>query len=255
LAATGFPAPRPITAFAGPSWLAADGGPWTLVSFQPGHTLGREDEPSLGEVGRFIARYHDAVEHLEIEAPRPLVPSIDELATLAPWDRLEQTLHGRDGVGRFRKHLDQTMNELAETGHAEAPRLFIHGDFTTDNILIDGEPPTIVGAIDFALTNREVVLADVAFGLWRSGRPESQAMTLDPARAWRRSWRGTPAFGHYRRRLLAPCLPTYLKARGLQLIVRATRAGALDCSIQLERIDHIAAQEEQLRAAVTAVLD
>ena len=71
---------------------------------------------------------------------------------------------------------------LQKTGHAEAPRLFIHGDFTTDNILIDGEPPTIVGAIDFALTNREVALADVALGLWRSGRPESQAMTLDPAR-------------------------------------------------------------------------
>ncbi len=57
------------------------------------------------------------------------------------------------------------MNELAVTGHAVAPRLFIHGDFTIDNILIDGEPPTIVGAIDFALMNREVALADVAFGV------------------------------------------------------------------------------------------
>jgi Ser/Thr protein kinase RdoA (MazF antagonist) len=55
LAATGFPAPRPITAFAGRSWLAAGSGLWTLVSFQRGHTLGREDQPSLGEVGRFIA--------------------------------------------------------------------------------------------------------------------------------------------------------------------------------------------------------
>jgi hypothetical protein len=80
----------------------------------------------------FIARYHDAVEHLEIEAPRPLVPSIDELAALAPWDRLERALHGRNGVGRFRKHLDQTMNELAVTAHALAPRLFIRGDFTTE---------------------------------------------------------------------------------------------------------------------------
>jgi Ser/Thr protein kinase RdoA (MazF antagonist) len=227
LAATGFPAPRPITALAGRSWRAAGGGLWTLVSFQPGHTLGREEQPNLGEVGRFIARYHDAVEHLEIEAPRPWVPSIDELATLAPWDRLEQTLHGRDGVGRFRNHLDQTMNELAVTGHAETPRLFIHGDFTTDNILIEGEPPTIVGAIDFALTN-EVALADVAFGLWRSARPKSQAMTLDPARV------AALVAGYASRRKVpaetALALPAYLKSRGLQLIVRATRAGALDCS-------------------------
>jgi Ser/Thr protein kinase RdoA (MazF antagonist) len=248
LAATGFPAPRPIMAFAGRSWLAAGGGLWTLVSFQPGHTLGREDQPNLGEVGRFIARYHDAVAHREIEAPR-----IDELASIAPWDRLERTLHGRDGVGRFRKHMEQTMNELAVTGHAVAARLFIHGDFTTDNILIDGEPPTIVGAIDFALTNREVALADVAFGLWRSGRPESQAMTLDPARV------AALVAGYASRRKLPPAtaraLPAYLKTRGLQLIVRATRAGAIDCSTQLERIHQIAAQEEQLRAGVNAVLD
>jgi Ser/Thr protein kinase RdoA (MazF antagonist) len=116
-----------------------------------------------------MARYHDAVERIEFETPRPLVPSIDELAALPPWDRLERTLHGRDGVGRFRKHLEQTASELAETGHALAPPLFIHGDFTTDNILIDGEPPAIVGAIDFALTNREVALAGAAFGRWQSG--------------------------------------------------------------------------------------
>src|SRR6266508_649734 len=253
LAAIGFPAPRPITAFAGRSWLATRGGLWTLVSFQPGHTLGCENQPHLGEVSRFIARYHDAVEHLENEAARPLVPSIDQLATLAPWDRLERTLHDRDGVGRFRKHLEPTMDELAETGHAAAPPLFIHGDFTTDNILIDGEPPIIVGAIDFALTNREIALADLAFGLWRSGRPEGQAMTLDPTRV------AALVAGYASRRELpaatARAFPAYLKARGLQLIVRATRAGAMNCSPALGRIDQIAAQEEQLRAAVSAVLD
>ena len=252
LAATGFPAPRPIPAFAGQSWIMLGGRLWTLVSYQPGHTLGWEERPDLAEVGRFIARYHDAVEGLELAAPRPMVPTIDKLATLAPWDRLEQTLHGPDGVRRFRAYLEQTTDELASTGHAEAPRLLIHGDFTTDNILIDGEPPTIVGAIDFALTTREVALADLAFGLWRSGRPEGQAMALDPRRvaalvAGYASCRKVPA-------TTARALPAYLKARGLQLIVRATRAGAPDCSPALERIGHIAAQQDQLQAVLETVL-
>ena len=252
LAATGFPAPRPVPAFAGQSWIMLGGRLWTLVSYQPGHTLGWEERPDLGEVGRFIARYHAAVEGLEVAAPRPLVPTIVALAALAPWDRLEQTLQGPDGVQQFRGYLEQTGDELAATGHAEARRLLIHGDFTTDNILVDGEPPTIVGALDFALTTREVALADLAFSLWRSGRSQPQAMALHPDRvaalvAGYASCRSVPA-------TTARALPAYLKARGLQLIVRATHAGAPDCSPALERIAHIAAQQDQLQAVLARVL-
>jgi hypothetical protein len=50
LAATGFPAPRPITAFAGRSWIAAHGGLWTLVSFQPGIRSG-------GRTGRTLVKW------------------------------------------------------------------------------------------------------------------------------------------------------------------------------------------------------
>jgi Ser/Thr protein kinase RdoA (MazF antagonist) len=252
LAVTGFPAPRPITAFAGRSWIVVRRALWSLVSFLPGRTLGSEDRPDLGEVGKFIARYHDAVEDLVMDSPRPLVPTVDDLAELAPWDRLERTLHGVDGVRQFREYLDQTASELAAMGHASSPRLLIHGDFTTDNILIDGEPPRIVGAIDFALTTREVALADVAFSLWRSGRPEPQAMALDEHRV------AAMVAGYASCRKLpgrtVRALPAYLKARGLQLIVRATRAGALDCWTQLERIRHIAGQQEQLEEALSTVL-
>jgi Ser/Thr protein kinase RdoA (MazF antagonist) len=253
LATTGFPAPRPVTAFAGRSWRVLGGELWTLVSFQPGRTLGWEDRPYLDDVGRFIARYHDAVEGLEMESPRPLVPTIGALGELAPWGQLEGSLHGTDGVRQFGAHLKQTADELDAAGHTRAPRVFIHGDFTTDNILIDGQPPTIVGALDFALTNPEPALADLAFSLWRCGRPEPQAMALDPQRV------AALVAGYAKHRPLPPTtardLPAYLKARGLQLIVRATRAGARDCAPQLERLGHLAAQQEVLQAALTAVLD
>ena len=48
-------------------------------------------------------------------------------------------------------------------------------------------------------------------------------------------------------------LPTYLMARGLQLIVRATRAGAKDCSVQLERVGAIAAQQDELLSALNGL--
>ena len=253
LAATGFPAPRPVPAFAGRSWLVARGALWTLVSFQPGRALAWEDRPDLAEVGRFIARYHAAVEGLDVDAPRPFVPTIDGLAALAPWDRLEQTLGGADGVRHFREYLEQTTGELAALGHTTAPRLVIHGDFTTDNILVDGEPPRIIGAIDFALSTREAALADLAFSLWRSGRAEPQALALDPRRV------AALVVGYGSQRALpatsARALPVYLKARGLQLIVRATRAGAVDCLPTLERLRHIAQQQVQLRAALASVLE
>ena len=252
LATTGFPAPRPIPAFAGRSWLRLGGALWTLVSFQPGHVLGWEERPDLGEVGRFIAHYHEAIDGLEMDAPRPLVPMIDDLAALAPWDQLARSLHGNDGVRQFAAHLEQTATELATAGHRRAPRLLIHGDFTTDNILVDGQPPAIVGAIDFALTNREPALADLAFSLWRSGRSEPGALALDPQRvkalvAGYASRRSLPA-------ITAHALPAYVKARGLQLIVRATRAGSGDCTPLLERLGHLGAQQELLQAALTEVL-
>jgi Ser/Thr protein kinase RdoA (MazF antagonist) len=230
---------------------ARAGALWTLVTFQPGHTLGWHPRPDPGQVGRFMARYHDAVEGIEMEAPRPLVPAIDELAAVAPRDRLDVTLRGSDGVRRFREYLEQVAEELATTDHATAPRLLIH-DFTTDNLLVDGEPPTSVGAIDFALSNWEAPIADLAFGLWRSGRPEPQALTLDPARV------AAVVAGSIGRRALpagtVQALPTYLKARGLQLIVRATRAGAVDCSVQLERVGVIAAQQDELEVVLNRLV-
>jgi Ser/Thr protein kinase RdoA (MazF antagonist) len=253
LADTGFPAPRPVAAFAGQSWSVVNGGLWTLASFQTGRTLARADQPDLAAVGRFIARYHDAVEQIEAPMPRPLVPNIDGLAALAPWDRLDQTLGGANGVRQFRWHLEQTADELANSGHLVASRLLIHGDFTTDNILIDGEPPTIVGAIDFALTSREPPLADLAFGLWRTGRPTPDAMALDVQRvaamvAGYATVQNVPAE-------TARAVPAYLKARGLQLIVRASRAGASDCSPALERVGRIAAQQDDLQGALIAALE
>ena len=71
LAATGFPAPRPLGAFGGESWLAAAGAVWGLVSFLPGRTLEWAPRPGLEAVGALLARYHDAAAGVPVAAPGP----------------------------------------------------------------------------------------------------------------------------------------------------------------------------------------
>ena len=248
----GFPAPAPVPAFGGRSWASIDGTLWGLVTFLPGRALNWEARPDLASVGTFMARYHDAVAGLTPAAARPGTFALDVLPSLAPWDRLPAAVGGPAAARRLRSYLDQLPEELAACGHHNAPRVVIHADFTTPNVLIDGDPPTITGLIDFALAYEEAALADIGFGLWQSGRPEPAATALDLARV--------AAFigGYARVRPLspgdAPALALYLKARGLQLIVKWVSQGVGDCAITLERVDWLAARRGELVAAIEAEL-
>jgi Ser/Thr protein kinase RdoA (MazF antagonist) len=99
----------------------------------------------------------------------------------------------------------------------------IHGDFTAHNVVADGTPPKIAGVIDFAGAHAEWPLADVAYGLWRSGRPYQEADHLDLSRVAR-----------FMRGYACVCpvpiaqarvIPLYLRGRGLQMIAKRVRAG------------------------------
>jgi Ser/Thr protein kinase RdoA (MazF antagonist) len=94
----------------------------------------------------------------------------------------------------------------------------IHGDFTTHNVVATGKPPMATGVIDFALAYVETPLADIGFGLWRSGRPYQRARDLDLRKV--RDFVG----GYCRRRPLAPeaaqAVAVYLRGRGIQQAVK-----------------------------------
>lgn len=101
--------------------------------------------------------------------------------------------------------------------------LVIHGDFTNHNVIANGLPPRPVGVIDFERAHLEVPLADIGYGLWRSGRPHQDARHLDLARL-KRFIRG------YASTIPAPsgtagALPVYLYGRGLQMIAKGAQAG------------------------------
>jgi Ser/Thr protein kinase RdoA (MazF antagonist) len=254
LAATGFPAPRPLDAFAGESWLAAAGAVWGLVSFLPGRTLEWAPRPDLREVGALLARYHDAAAGVPMEAPRPSRVRLAKLGAAAgavPEARLRAALGGAAGARLFREHVERVQRELDALGHAAAPQLVIHGDPTVSNVVVDGTPPAVTGLIDFASAYHEPPLADVSFGLWRSGRSEQAAEAVDPERV-RRLVAGYHSVRSVDARTGPAALCTYMRARGLQYILH--HLGGEDLSLPLRRVAALGAGQPALEAAIAAAL-
>jgi Ser/Thr protein kinase RdoA (MazF antagonist) len=210
LAATGFPAPHPVAALDGASWLCRDDALWELVSYLPGRIVGWDARPSMEEIGELLARYHDAAAATPRPAQRPVAYPLDTLPT-------------RAAGGEIRGWLDALAADLAAIGHNNAHRHVIHGDFTAHNVLADGDPPVPVGVIDFALSYVDVLWADIGFGLWRSGRQQQRAIGLDLDRVCRL------VTGYCRRRPLppqaAPAIAVYVRARGLQQAVKGSDRG------------------------------
>jgi hypothetical protein len=103
--------------------------------------------------------------------------------------RLVVIEHARPLGALIRQLAAQLASDLDDNGHLARERTVIHGDFTNDNVIARGTPPEASGVIDFAVAHVETPLADIGYGLWRSGRPYEQAGYLDLPRL-RRFLRG-----------------------------------------------------------------
>jgi Ser/Thr protein kinase RdoA (MazF antagonist) len=144
--------------------------------------------------------------------PAVLLSGRPETAGVAP---------GRvSAIQRLARQLDRDLRQASDlTGE----RLVIHGDFTSHNVIAAGTPPHTCGVIDFAGAHAETPLADIAYGLWRSGRPrqEAQHLDLDRARRFLRGHAGTTPVSASQARVI----PLYMYGRGLQMIAKRVRAG------------------------------
>jgi aminoglycoside phosphotransferase (APT) family kinase protein len=87
-----------------------------------------------------------------------------------------------DRVYVIRQLAHQLARDLRDTAVLAGEQIVIHGDFTSHNVLAAGTPPRATGVIDFALAHAETPLADIGYGLWRSGRPYQAADHLDLSR-------------------------------------------------------------------------
>jgi Ser/Thr protein kinase RdoA (MazF antagonist) len=224
LAAVGFPSPRPLPCFDGMSWIIAQGSLWEIVSFLPGHAVGWAALPPTEEIGALLGRYHGAVRRIQVTGQRPAALPLVEVPRVLLSHKLDAIPAERTAL--IRQLAAQLADDLDGTGHLARERVVIHGDFTNDNVVAHGSPPAASGVIDFALAHVETPLADIGYGLWRSGRPHELAGRLDLSRI-RRFVRG---YANVVR--LTPdqvsVIPLYVRGRGLQMIAKRVRAGQTD---------------------------
>jgi Ser/Thr protein kinase RdoA (MazF antagonist) len=223
LASTGFPVPRPLPAFGGRSWTIRAGSLWQLATFLPGHIVGWSPAPSMAEIGALLGRYHIAVAALEPTAQRPSAVPLAEVPGILLSGQVEAAGVSRDRAASIRSLAADLAADLAEAGRADPGPLVIHGDFTCHNVVAAGTPPVAAGVIDFELAHIESPVADIGYGLWRSGRPYQEADYLDAARLTQflRGYASVRAVTADQ----APLIAVYLRGRGLQMIAKRIRAG------------------------------
>ena len=169
LAEAGFPSPRPLPCFDGMSWIIEAGSLWEIVSFLPGQAVGWAAVPPMEEIGALLGRYHVAVRQMQVTAQRPAALPLADVPRVLLSQRLDVIPPER--AAPIRQLAAQLVRDLDDTGHLARERTVIHGDFTNDNVIARGMPPAPSGVIDFAGAHVETPLADIGYGLWRSGRP------------------------------------------------------------------------------------
>ncbi len=220
-----FPAPSPVALFDGQSWWTTGGEVWEALTFVPGAVVGWQTSPSLRQVGALLAQYHTAVMDVVVP-PRPASTPLGALASIADWSQAPTTMRSVAASRLLRRLLEEFADDLEHVGYPRARRGVVHGDATTHNVVADGNPPAPRGLIDFQLADHEPLVADIAFGLWRSGRPVQGADHMDLERV------ADFVAGYHEVRALADdelaAIPLYLRGRGLQILVKRTKLGLAD---------------------------
>jgi Ser/Thr protein kinase RdoA (MazF antagonist) len=232
LAATGFPAPKPLRAFGNGSWTVAEGALWELVSFLPGRVVGWADQPAMEEVGALLGRYHETVRHAGAISQRPGALPMADVPAVLRLPRLRAAHIGPGCATQICELAEDLARDLADIAGLAGPPVVVHGDFTNHNVLADGSPPRLTGVIDFAGAHVEGPVADIGYGLWRSGRPYQEADHLDLSRV-RRFLRGYAGAVHVSADQ-ARLIPVYLYGRGLQMIAKRIRAGRAETGMLAE---------------------
>ena len=151
LADKGIPCPHPVASMQGRYLDTLNGKPAALVSCLRGGSLDAPNPAQCAEMGRVLARMHQAGEGFAQTMDNPRGPHWwnDTAAILMPLlDADDRTL---------------LQNELAHQAafrHSALPRGVIHADMFRDNVLFEGD--TLTGLIDFYYACNDALAYDLA---------------------------------------------------------------------------------------------
>jgi Ser/Thr protein kinase RdoA (MazF antagonist) len=205
----------------------------------------------MEDIGALLARYHAAARRIDMTGQRPTALPLADVARILLSRQLDAAHIGADRAALIRRQAELLARDLDSTGHQARGRAVIHGDFTNDNVLADGTPPRPAGVIDFALAHLETPLADIGYGLWRSGRPYQEAGHLDLSRASRflRGYARTAPMTADDARVI----PVYMRGRGLQMIAKRVRAGRPETGM-LAQVRWLTANASDISDALAAAV-
>jgi Ser/Thr protein kinase RdoA (MazF antagonist) len=253
LAGLSFPSPRPLPCFGGRSWTEAHDALWTAVSYLPGQAVGWAAAPTMEEIGALLGRYHTAVRQIPVVGQRPsALPLGDVPEVLLSGRRLEAAGVRPDRAAIIRRLAGELARDLARAGRLTTEQVIIHGDFTSHNVIAEGVPPRAAGVIDFDLAHADTPLADIGYGLWRSGRPFQEADRVDLTRITRflRGYAAAAQVSPDEARVI----PVYLRGRGLQMIAKRVLMGRAETGMLAQVLwlsAHTGAVGDALAAAVS----
>jgi Ser/Thr protein kinase RdoA (MazF antagonist) len=251
LADLGFCSPRPLPCLSGRSWTMTGGALWQVVSFRPGWAVGWAVRPAMEEIGALLGRYHATVRRMATVEQRPGALPLADVPSILLSGQLDAVHLGADRAAAIRREAERLERALDEAGRLTGERVVIHGDFTNDNVIADGTPPRVAGVIDFALAHAETPLADIGYGLWRSGRPHEYADHLDLGRIARflRGYAATVPVSADE----AHVIPVYIHGRGLQMIAKRIRAGRAETGM-LAQVEWLGANTAAVGDALAAAV-
>ena len=154
----------------------------------------------------------------------------------------------RAGAERLEQLLGRFADRLDDLDYLALPHCVVHGDPTTFNVLATGDPPSPSGLIDFELADIEAAVADVAFCLWRSGRPSQAVRQLDYQRVEQlvAGYHSVRPMTATEAAAITPCLV----GRGLQMLVKRTARRIADVTWIVAELEWIVAHEHQLERSV-----
>jgi Ser/Thr protein kinase RdoA (MazF antagonist) len=251
LAELGFCSPRPLPCFRGRSWTMTGGLLWEIVSYLPGQAVGWATQPPMEEIGALLGRYHATVRRMGTVAQRPGALPLADVPPILLSRQLDAVQPRANLAADIRRQAEWLAHDLEQVGHLTGERVVIHGDFTNHNVIADGTPPRAAGVIDFALAHAETPLADIGYGLWRSGRPCQEADRLDLTRIARflRGYAEVVPVSADEARVI----PVYLRGRGLQMIAKRIRAGRAETGM-LPQVQWLSANASAVGDALAAAI-
>ncbi len=232
---TGADIPRPVAFRGGTDTVieAAD-ALWETMTYVPGSVIGWRSGRLLRSVGALLATYHLGARILPTQRP---------------------------GALPLKECWPECCRAEAELVHASLERLpdpvlfkcVVHGIPTAFNAVARQGSRQATGMIDFTLAYVDDAVADLAFCLARSGRPDQASTEYDVQRI------SEVVGGYHDVSPLPPtaatAVPVYLQARRLQLLVRHERFRRnLDPAPSLQMLRWLITNQQLLEAAITKVI-